>query len=437
MLQKIGLLFLSLLAFVAILFVLATGKITVPARQVSASQQSAPVAAKPVSAPVPVAQPAAAQPVSAQSAPAAPAQPAGAPTQIVAPYVPQYVPASGDVGPKPDQHNSGMCYRVKPGDTLYRIAAKYGTSVAALQRANNLRGTLIYAGQTLCIPTFDGYPGGHGDSEGGKNNGYPDQPVTYGPWYAEYYNNNGFQGTPGFVRYDSAINFDWGYSTPNDKVIQADNFSVRWTSNRWMQTGVYTFHLKYNDGLRLLVNETEVFNDLGNPSGEREVGFAIPIDRNQVVIKVEYVERTDKAMVNVRFARISSSLVAPVPPWKVEFFNSIDLTGPVIWSENRQKVDYNWGNGSPKPGLVSIDFFSARLTRQEYMPAGKYVWIARVQDGVRVLLDGQNIMDQWRQQPLTTFISNPIDVAPGYHSITIEYQHYQDNATLEVYREKR
>lgn len=42
--------------------------------------------------------------------------------------------------------------RVHRGDTLSGIAAKNGTSVQALQRANHLTGTTIYAGQLLRIP---------------------------------------------------------------------------------------------------------------------------------------------------------------------------------------------------------------------------------------------------------------------------------------------
>ncbi len=44
-------------------------------------------------------------------------------------------------------------YVVQPGDTLYRIAIRHGTSVAALQAANNISNVnLIYAGQVLTIP---------------------------------------------------------------------------------------------------------------------------------------------------------------------------------------------------------------------------------------------------------------------------------------------
>ena len=44
-------------------------------------------------------------------------------------------------------------YVVKRGDTLIGIARRFGTSVAAIQQANNLRGTIIYVGQRLKIPT--------------------------------------------------------------------------------------------------------------------------------------------------------------------------------------------------------------------------------------------------------------------------------------------
>jgi hypothetical protein len=43
-------------------------------------------------------------------------------------------------------------YRVQPGDTLGRIAARHGVTVAALKRVNGLRSSLIAPGQVLRIP---------------------------------------------------------------------------------------------------------------------------------------------------------------------------------------------------------------------------------------------------------------------------------------------
>jgi len=47
---------------------------------------------------------------------------------------------------------SGRGYRVRPGDTLYGIARRFGVSVRALKRANGLRSNLIRPGQRLTIP---------------------------------------------------------------------------------------------------------------------------------------------------------------------------------------------------------------------------------------------------------------------------------------------
>jgi LysM repeat protein len=42
---------------------------------------------------------------------------------------------------------------VQGGDTLSKIAAKYGSTVQAIAQRNNLRNVnLIYVGQRLCIP---------------------------------------------------------------------------------------------------------------------------------------------------------------------------------------------------------------------------------------------------------------------------------------------
>lgn len=51
-------------------------------------------------------------------------------------------------------------YTVQPGDTLYLIAQKLGTTLTDLRQANNLWGTnLIWAGQILAVPASAQQPG--------------------------------------------------------------------------------------------------------------------------------------------------------------------------------------------------------------------------------------------------------------------------------------
>ncbi|NJN54998.1 MAG: LysM peptidoglycan-binding domain-containing protein [Anaerolineae bacterium] len=49
---------------------------------------------------------------------------------------------------------SGATYVVQPGDTVYRIATRFGTTVTAVAQANNLpNASTIYVGQVLIIPS--------------------------------------------------------------------------------------------------------------------------------------------------------------------------------------------------------------------------------------------------------------------------------------------
>lgn len=60
------------------------------------------------------------------------------------------------MGARPGQQTQ---YVVKPGDTLYRIAGLYGVSVSALVSANNItKPNLIHPNQVLVIPTSGGTP---------------------------------------------------------------------------------------------------------------------------------------------------------------------------------------------------------------------------------------------------------------------------------------
>lgn len=55
---------------------------------------------------------------------------------------------------RPDLRNTTR-YVVKQGDTLYKIAEKYNTTVQAIVSLNNLTSSMIYPNQVLFIPSTD------------------------------------------------------------------------------------------------------------------------------------------------------------------------------------------------------------------------------------------------------------------------------------------
>ena len=65
---------------------------------------------------------------------------------------PQTKPKPVAAKPKPKPKPQPTRYVVKKGDSLYTIAQRNKTTVAALQRANGISGSLIHPGQRLTIP---------------------------------------------------------------------------------------------------------------------------------------------------------------------------------------------------------------------------------------------------------------------------------------------
>ncbi|MDQ4075348.1 MAG: LysM peptidoglycan-binding domain-containing protein [Chloroflexota bacterium] len=71
------------------------------------------------------------------------------------------IPGSGSAAapaPAAQTPSRGGAYTVRYGDTLSAIASLHGTTVQALLNANGLTSSLIYAGQTLVIPSANPSP---------------------------------------------------------------------------------------------------------------------------------------------------------------------------------------------------------------------------------------------------------------------------------------
>ena len=65
------------------------------------------------------------------------------------------VPKKKDIDISIDKNDEGIMYIVKSGDSLWKIANSYGISVDRLKSVNNLKSDVLSVGQKLLIPVSD------------------------------------------------------------------------------------------------------------------------------------------------------------------------------------------------------------------------------------------------------------------------------------------
>jgi hypothetical protein len=86
-------------------------------------------------------------------------------------------------------------------------------------------------------------------------------------------------------------------------------------------------------------------------------------------------------------------------------------------------INFDWGSGSPAPGIVNADHFSVRWTRTLDLPAGNYRFTMTVDDGGRLYVNGLLLINAWRDQPATTY-DQDIEL-PGTPAV-VEMRYYED-----------
>lgn len=233
--------------------------------------------------------------------------------------------------------------------------------------------------------------------------------TSYPDWKGEYFGNVSLGGSPLQVHNDRGIDFDWGEGAPAVG-LPADNFSVRWTRQVNFPAGTHRFFVEVDDGVRLWVDGTLAIDQwhdgVGSHTGD------IYLTEGTHAVRVEMYEHAGSAKARMWWARQEG-----FPEWKGEYFANRTLAGQPALVRNDQRIDFNWGAGSPAPSLPA-DNFSVRWTRQLHFAAGHYRFSTDVDDGVRLWVDDRLLIDRWHDGTATD--SAEIYLAEGQHRIRME-----------------
>ena len=242
-------------------------------------------------------------------------------------------------------------------------------------------------------------------------------------WNVSYWANQTLSGAPVLVRSESTLRYDWGTGSP-DPTVPADHFSARWTRGIDVSAGTYRFTATTDDGMRIWVDDTPVLDawyDQAATTYYRDQYLAA----GQHVITVEYYEDTGLAVAEVSWQLASQSAGG----WEAEYYNNMTLSGTPVLTRNDPQIDFTWLGGSPDPGVVQADHFSARWTQTSYFPPGNYRFDLTVDDGARLFVNGELLIDVWYDQ-VATLYTDGIYLPGG--DVTLELQYYEDTGLAQV-----
>lgn len=245
-------------------------------------------------------------------------------------------------------------------------------------------------------------------------------------WKGEYFNNMNLSGQPSFLRDDREINFNWSVGSPAAG-IAADQFSVRWTRQLNFPAGTYRFDVFSDDGVRLWVNNVLVIDQW---RVQPPTSFSVDIDLpgGAIPIKMEYFENTERAYAKLTWQRIGTTPPPTSSAWRAEYFSNMSLSGQPVVVRDEGAVNYSWGYGTPAP-QVPVDHFSARWTANLNFPSGRYRFSATSDDGVRVWVNNQLIIDAWFDRPAQT--STAEFTSPG-GVLPVRIEYYENTALAEM-----
>ena len=246
----------------------------------------------------------------------------------------------------------------------------------------------------------------------------------YPQWHGDYYNQPWVESGKLYSQVDSAIQFDWGEGAPHD--LPVDGFSVGWQANRVFEPGTHRIFLYADDGYQLFVD--------GNKKGE---GGWYDGQGGGVEDAVYSLEAATTEYHNITYNFHDRGFVAEArlwieymerPRWTVEYYNNMYLGNPPAIVDDAEWIFSDWKLGRPRKGIPS-DHFSIRWSGQRYFHAGCYRFGLYADDGVRLWVDGERLVNEWHDG-IGEYHSPVTYLTTGYHNVVIEY--YENTGGAEI-----
>lgn len=248
-------------------------------------------------------------------------------------------------------------------------------------------------------------------------------------WTAKYWNNTGLGGSPVLVRQEDEINHNWGNGSPAGQVNR-DYFSAQWKRKINLPAGTYRFTATMDDGMQVWVAGQRIIDDWRD--GEvRSISADIQLPDGDHDVLVKYYEAWGGAIARLTWAKLPTPGPESINHWRGEYFNNMSLTPPASIIRDDAEINFDWGLSSPVPGTIQENYVSIRWTNNIQVTSGTYRFTVTADDGVRLWVNNQLLIDQWLDQGATTY-SADIYLQGGWIPVRMEYYENRDYAVAKL-----
>ena len=257
----------------------------------------------------------------------------------------------------------------------------------------------------------------------------PPQLCAAGTWKAELFGGTALAGTPKSITCVSAIDQSYTGGTYPEGLDGPNQYSMRFTKTINEGAGSYQLTTRTDDGVRVSVDGVRVLNAWTAQSADQTRVVQVPLGNGPHEIVVEYYQGFNDASAKVTFTKT----IAACPPgqWMSEYFTGTSLAGVVTKRACIDEIDQEFAPGDGPTGVGS-SLYSARFTRTIDEGKGTFEFTARADDGVRVSVDGDRIIDEWSDQSATETYSAEVALSAGSHLVVVEYYQGYNEAAVEV-----
>lgn len=268
----------------------------------------------------------------------------------------------------------------------------------------------------------------------------------------QYFNNLTLSGVPAGTRVDGPIDFNWGTAAPGVAGVNEDQFSVRWEGLlRTTQSGNYQFQTVSDDGVRLWVNDVLIIDNWTDHAATTNTSGNVLLAGGQTYsIRLEYYENLVDSVIRLRWQLPGSGSFVAIPAGpspllgaglyhcpaaeicasgepsggiEGDYFSNRFLTGSPAGTRVDGPINFNWAGGAPGVGGIGADQFSVRWEGTlRATETGNYQFQTVSDDGVRLWVNGVQIINNWTNHAATTNTSGNVALVAGeVYPIRLEY----------------